>query len=104
LKIDTFDKMNSFLKEHDSSLRQLCLHYLMTEKRVNGKAIDPVANFHLGNGAELFRVLSFAHSDLLNESFGMMVNYHYNLSKLAVNSHDYMMHGSVKTSESLHSK
>lgn len=38
-----------------SILTKLALRYLLAEKR-RGYALDPVANFHLRNGAELFGV------------------------------------------------
>jgi hypothetical protein len=36
-------------------IMKLVIRYLLVEKR-RGNALDPVANFHLRNGAEVFRV------------------------------------------------
>ena len=38
-----------------STLTKLALRYLLAEKR-RGYALDPVANFHLRNGAEVFGI------------------------------------------------
>lgn len=53
--------------------------YLLFAKQTTGRAYDPVANFHLGNGAILHKINPKA--DLsergLNNSWGVMVNYLY---------------------------
>ena len=50
--------------------------YLIAEKH-QGKAVDPVANFHLRNGAEVFRLNWLADSSErgMQNSCGLMVNY-----------------------------
>ena len=57
--------------------------YLGQEK-VDGKPCDPVARFHLGNGARVERLNWGADpSDKgLKQSFGLMVNYLYDLKRL----------------------
>ncbi len=64
-------------------LLQFAAHYLGTEM-VNGKPADPVGRFHLGNGARVER-LNWA-GDLsakgLKQSYGLMVNYLYDLRRL----------------------
>ncbi|MBO9353464.1 malonyl-CoA decarboxylase [Bordetella petrii] len=61
---------------------KLAAHYLMSMK--NGQPLDPVARFHLGNGARIER-LNWA-ADIspkgLSQSCGMMVNYLYDLDDL----------------------
>lgn len=56
-----------------------------------GKPIDPVARFHLRNGASLFRVnLNATTRDyMLKDSHGAMVNYLYDPAKLASNARAY---------------
>ena len=58
-------------------------HYLGLELR-DGEPLDPVARFHLGNGARVER-LNWA-GDLSNkgikQSYGLMVNYLYDLKRL----------------------
>jgi malonyl-CoA decarboxylase len=50
----------------------------------DGKPLDPVARFHLGNGARIER-LNWAGDPSakgLKQSFGIMVNYLYDLKRL----------------------
>ena len=77
--------------DHDPSdeqgLRALAAHYLVSAKGVNGLPLDPVARFHLGNGALLHQI--HARADLTekgqSQSVGLMVNYLYDLSKVTQN-------------------
>ena len=58
-------------------------HYLGREQQ-QGKPADPVARFHLGNGARVER-LNWAgdpSSKGLKQSYGLMVNYLYDLKRL----------------------
>jgi len=54
-------------------------------------ALNPVANFHLRNGASLWRINWLANSTAkgLSESCGLMVNYRYYLDKTLTNSQQY---------------
>jgi malonyl-CoA decarboxylase len=60
------------------ALMRLCALYL-TRRPSPGSRIDPVARFHLGNGARLERINWFGNSAPrgIQESFGIMVNYLY---------------------------
>ncbi len=72
--------------------------YVMTVRE--GRAIDPVANFHLSNGASLERINWMANpaSYGVEESLGLMVNYRYDRSKIAVNAGAYLSEGSISSS------
>ncbi|MBK5205062.1 MAG: malonyl-CoA decarboxylase [Polaromonas sp.] len=64
-------------------LLQCAAHYL-GQVQQEGKPIDPVARFHLGNGARIER-LNWAGDPSpkgLKQSYGMMVNYLYDLTRL----------------------
>lgn len=66
-----------------SLLLQCAAHYLGSEIR-DGKPLDPVARFHLGNGARVER-LNWAGDPSakgLKQSCGLMVNYLYDLKRL----------------------
>ena len=67
--------------------RELVAQYLVTSKRPTGEPWDPVARFHLGNGALLYAV--HADADLSEngrlQSGGAMVNYLYDLPLMAHN-------------------
>jgi malonyl-CoA decarboxylase len=62
----------------------LCAYYLMYEKRTDGAPFDPVARFHLRNGAQLRRVNYLGNTSNigLKRSSGMMVNYLYTAPEL----------------------
>ncbi len=53
----------------------------------DGRPLDPVARFHLGNGARLWRVLPDADPSARGQdrSFGVMVNYRYEPEDRAAN-------------------
>ena len=57
--------------------------YLTTVR--DGRALDPVANFHLSNGASLERLNWLANPAPygIEESLGVMVNYRYDRAKIA---------------------
>ena len=71
----------------DRSVREAASDYLLTAKDAKGRPFDPVARFHLGNGAQVYAV--HAEADLsengVSQSFGAMVNYQYDLSKIEQN-------------------
>ncbi|KAI9555443.1 hypothetical protein GHT06_017958 [Daphnia sinensis] len=83
-------------------LMRLCAHYLFVEKR-RGFALDSVANFHLRNGAIMWR-LNWA-SDLsprgLKNSFGLMMNYRYYLDSCEKNSQLYAEKQHIESSEQI---
>ncbi len=72
--------------------------YLMSVR--DGRAIDPVANFHLSNGASLERINWMANPAPygLEESLGLMVNYRYDRGRIAANAGDYLADGSINAS------
>jgi malonyl-CoA decarboxylase len=64
--------------ELERQLVPLCAYYLLCVKR-GGDPVDPVARFHLRNGARLERInwLSDTSAASLQRSAGLMVNYVY---------------------------
>lgn len=76
--------------------------YLAGVKR-RGHALDPVAHFHLQNGASIWRLnwLADVGSNGLQRSYGLMVNYHYDLPHISSNSDRYRLTGQVAVSDSL---
>jgi malonyl-CoA decarboxylase len=84
------------------ALTKLCAHYLLNEK--SGElAKDPVARFHLGNGARLHRLHGAADMSAKgrDQSAGIMVNYLYDLSKIEVNHEAYFEKGKVAVSRAV---
>jgi malonyl-CoA decarboxylase len=76
-------------------LLRLCARYLIKEKRDSGIALDPVAHFHLTNGARMERVnwLGDRSTRGLRQSAGLMINYRYDLAKIDSNHEDYRTSG-----------
>jgi malonyl-CoA decarboxylase len=81
------------------ALLTTCAHYLVKERHDN-LALDPVARFHLGNGASLHAIHWAADlSDKgLHQSAGLMVNYLYDLSSIEENHDSYFDQGEIATS------
>ena len=81
------------------SLVRLCAQYL-SSTRDNNLAIDPVARFHLGNGASLHAIhwAADVSEKGLNQSIGMMVNYLYDLSSIEENHDAYFDQGEIAMS------
>jgi malonyl-CoA decarboxylase len=72
-------------------LEPLAAHYFLRARTPDGRAIDPVARFHLGNGARLERInwLGDQSRKGLRESAGIMVNYLYDLDEIEENHEAY---------------
>jgi malonyl-CoA decarboxylase len=83
-------------------LMQLAAHYLLEAKRGN-RAFDPVARFHLSNGARLERINWLADTSAkgMRESAGMMVNYLYRLDQIDDNQASYTLDGRIVASPSV---
>ncbi|XP_068811688.1 malonyl-CoA decarboxylase, mitochondrial isoform X3 [Struthio camelus] len=79
---------------------RLCAWYLYGEKH-RGYALNPVANFHLQNGAVMWRINWMADTSPrgIGASCGMMVNYRYFLEDTASNSAAYLGTKQIKASE-----
>ena len=80
-------------------------HYLLLAKHRRGQPHDPVARFHLNNGA----LVEAVHADAdisangLAQSFGVMVNYRYDLNKISANHEAYANKQSVVASKAVKS-
>ncbi len=87
----------------DIRMRQLAAHYLTEARRADGMPLDPVARFHLGNGARIEAV--HARADIsargLRQSGGVMVNYRYDLARLAANHETFATERHVATSSGI---
>lgn len=100
---EAHDRDPQALVAQGSALRALTAHYLLDIKRPDGRPVDPVARFHLGNGAQLADV--HADADLsdtgLARSFGAMVNYLYDLPALETRLENFARDGSVAAARSV---
>jgi len=86
------------------TLHELAAYYLLHAKREDGKPYDPVARFHLGNGAMVHAV--HIHADPsengMNQSRGVMVNYQYVLESVASNHERFALDDIVIADDALH--
>ena len=83
-------------------LMRLCAAYLTENKEGKGPG-DSVARFHLGNGAVLEQINWLANPGKrgLKESFGLMVNYLYDLDKIEANHEAFAHQGQVAHSDAV---
>ena len=65
--------------------------------------VDPVARFHLGNGARLERInwMGDLSTKGLTESYGVMVNYLYDLAEIERNHEAFANQGVVVASSAV---
>ena len=95
--------------DHDieSALKEplliLAARYLAREKDGRGRPLDPVARFHLNNGARIERLnwLGDRSPSGLRQSAGMMVNYLYNLEHIERNHEGYRGEGRIAAASSI---
>jgi len=77
--------------ELERELVPLCAAYLLSAKR-GAEPADPVARFHLGNGARLERLnwLGDTSAAGIDRSAGLTANYLYRLSDIEPNHQAYV--------------
>src|ERR1700730_5257551 len=75
-------------------LLRLCARYLTRQPSIR---IDPVARFHLGNGARLERINWLGNNAPrgIQESFGIMVNYLYDRDTINDNQEAFVRDGTI---------
>jgi malonyl-CoA decarboxylase len=84
-------------------LEPLAAHYFLKAKTSGGRPIDPVARFHLGNGARLERInwLGDRSDKGLRESATIMVNYLYDLDEIERNHEAFANKGEIAASSAV---
>jgi malonyl-CoA decarboxylase len=84
-------------------LMRLCARYLLRERAPSGRAIDPIAHFHLTNGARIERLnwLGDVSTKGLQQSAGIMVNYLYRLGEIEANHEAYRGGGRIAASSAV---
>lgn len=93
------------LVEDQGMLKQITAHYLVEAKGKNRRPIDPVAKFHLGNGAIIHQInidADLSEKGLL-QSKGVMVNYLYDLSKISQNVELFSKEGEISANTTIKS-
>ncbi|MCP1366854.1 malonyl-CoA decarboxylase, partial [Halomonas sp. BBD48] len=84
-------------------IKPLAAHYLLQEKNAKGLPLNPVARFHLGNGAELHRINWLGDISVkgIQQAAGLMVNYLYVLEDIERNHEQYTTNGTIARSSSV---
>ena len=79
------------MPEEPEARRALAAHYLLNAKGRGDAPYDPVARFHLGNGALVHAVHADADASPNGQaqSGGVMVNYLYDLAQVPANHEDF---------------
>jgi malonyl-CoA decarboxylase len=83
----------------------LAAHYFLLAKGADGRPVDPVARFHLGNGARLERInfLADPSEKGRREACGLMVNYRYDPREIERNHEAYANDGTVAAAREVRS-
>ena len=78
----------------------LSAQYFLDMKRTDGLPPDPVARFHLGNGAQLLDIhwMGDKSEKGIAQSHGLMVNYLYDLDKIEEKHEAYVSDGKIAAS------
>ena len=89
--------------ENKKAIIKLVVHYLNNEKNDKGLPINDVSRFHLGNGAIVDDIIINANISEIGfkRSFGVMVNYLYELKNIEKNHEDYINNKKIIFSEKL---
>ena len=87
----------------ETAMMALAAHYFLAAKGFDGRPIDQVARFHLGNGARLERInyLGDASDKGLRDAWGLMVNYRYDPKEIERNHEEYANAGVVVASRAV---
>ena len=86
-----------------NAIIKLVGHYLINEKNKKDLPINDVCRFHLGNGAIIDDIVINANVSEVgfNRSFGVMVNYLYELKNIEKNHEEYINDKKIIVSEKL---
>ena len=101
-EVRALEKTPETAEDHGEIIKLLVFNYLLQAKQGKHPA-DPVARFHLGNGAMIHQLHTGA--DLsekgLDQSYGTMVNYLYDLRYIERNHEQYVTEGTIDYNDKL---
>ena len=103
LKDENIDSFNYKKIEENKEILKKITYYYLTEEKFNNRPLNGVANFHLNNGASIYDIVINADlsSNGYKESFGIMVNYYYELEKIVKNHEDFVNKGKISIMNNL---
>lgn len=89
--------------ELKAALLAQAAHYFLNAKSADQRPVDPVARFHLGNGARLERInwLADTSEKGLRAAHGVMVNYRYDLKEIERNHEAFANDGVIAASRAV---
>lgn len=96
---------DAWTDDQPEQIRAKAAHYLLNAKSRGERPFDPVARFHLGNGAIVHAVHAGADTSEKGQaqSGGAMVNYLYDLSKVAQNHEKFATTQEVMATDAVRS-
>ena len=88
-------------EQKQSQIKNYAYNYILKSNRKDNLPNDPVARFHLGNGAILERInLNADLSDkAMKEGAGIMINYKYDLNNVEKNHEEFVKNNTVVLSQ-----
>ncbi|CEF61762.1 Malonyl-CoA decarboxylase, mitochondrial [Strongyloides ratti] len=95
--VERYEKLKKFFM-------YTCARYLCHAKELkNNFALNPVAHFHLSNGAKIYRINWKGNTSGrgIQQSLGMMVNYFYDTSKVHQTSSKYLNEKEILISDDI---
>jgi malonyl-CoA decarboxylase len=103
LKSPNFKVGDTRIVSNKKNIIKLVAHYLINEKNLNGFPIGDVTRFHLRNGAIINDIVINANISEagFKRSFGVMVNYLYELNSIEKNHEDFVNNKKVIYSKAL---
>ncbi|MEL6373930.1 MAG: malonyl-CoA decarboxylase [Pseudomonadota bacterium] len=106
---DATPDISAITADDDAGLRSLVLslaaHYFLHAKSSQGGPFDPVARFHLGNGARLERInwRGDLSPKAMRGALGLMVNYLYERRQIEVNHEAFVNEGKIAAARTVRS-
>ncbi|MCE7026885.1 malonyl-CoA decarboxylase [Jiella avicenniae] len=93
----------ALVEEARPGILSLAARYFLRAKRGDGQPQDPVARFHLGNGAVLNRIMHLGDPSRrgLAQAHGLMVNYLYDLPRVEQRHEAYAAEGEIAASRAV---
>ncbi|MDK1025366.1 MAG: malonyl-CoA decarboxylase [Gammaproteobacteria bacterium] len=84
-------------------LTRLCIQYLNSYRVNTTRILDPVAHFHLSNGATLYQInwMADVSEKGISSAAGMMINYLYDPDSIDQNTQNYAEQGTVTMSNAI---
>ena len=103
LKLQDMKLGDSRIVKNKDAIMKLVAHYIVNEKNEKGLPVNDVSRFHLGNGAIVDDIVVNANISEtgFKRSYGVMVNYLYELKNIEKNHEDYINNNKVIVSDKI---